>query len=89
MTKYPHQKLAKLADLQVPTLETDIISSASSPTLISDEPQETPYDPIPATFTDGFHQDQDNYRHTQYFDVRTPTANFSTTQLHPIVCRNR
>jgi hypothetical protein len=83
-TKQPHQKLAKLADLQLPTLDSDITPSAPPPPSTSDDTQENIYHHIPETTPDTSHQDQD-YGHqlidTQFFDVLTPTANASFTPV--------
>lgn len=83
-TKQPHQKLAKLADLQLTTLDSDITPSAPPPPSTSDDTQDNIYHHIPETTPDTIHQDQD-YDHqlidTQFFDVPTPTANASFTPV--------
>jgi hypothetical protein len=82
--KQLHQKLAKLADLQLPTLDTDIIPSAPPPPSTSDDTQELLYHQIPETTPDISHQDQ-GYDHqlidTQFFEVPALTANASFTPV--------
>jgi hypothetical protein len=78
------RKFAKLADLSLPTLEHD--NHASTPpelTTTSEDQNELTFHPIPDTSSDPEDHDEDaQYIDTQYFDVPTPTANFSSTNMH-------
>ncbi len=82
LTKHPHQKLAKLPDLQVDTIETDIVPLPPSPTPIADASQETNYNPI--YYISWWISSKPNDHQlidAQYFDVSIPTVDFSTTPL--------
>jgi hypothetical protein len=75
-TQHPQRNLAKLADLNLPTLDPEpvLTTSTTSPS--------PPYHNIQDTsFNEDPHEDDIQCIDTQYFDVPTPAAHFSSSTI--------
>jgi hypothetical protein len=83
LTQHPYTKIVKLEDLNIPTLDHENNQPLPpEPATNSDDQLEHIFHPIPDTSSDTEEHDEDaQCIDTQYFDVPTPTANFSKTNL--------
>jgi hypothetical protein len=75
-TQHPQRNLAKLTDLNLPTLDPEpvLTTSTTSPS--------PPYHNIQDTsFNEDPHEDDIQCIDTQYFDVPTPAAHFSSSTI--------
>jgi len=82
-TQHPYQEIVKLADLNILTLDYENNQPLPpEPATHSDDQLEHIFHPIPDTSSDTEENDEDaQYIDTHYFDVPSPTAIFSQTNL--------
>jgi len=82
-TQHRYQEIVKLADLNILTLDYENNQPLPpEPATHSDDQLEHIFHPIPDTSSDTEENDEDaQYIDTHYFDVPSPTAIFSQTNL--------